>query len=147
LLDRHHRQLATLGAQRVALTGQLLLLDQQALAGGGPFVSRYNRWFRHGLSGSRLGEVVGSRGAACCAPPSLRSPYIVTSPLHRHIAPTSSHSPYIVTIDGVMPGTNPGAAMMRIPSATIARASGTSMAALAGSSFCANTRAAMTSIQ
>src|SRR5436189_31927 len=54
---------------------------------------------------------------------------------------------YAVAMDGVMPGTNPGAAMMRIPSATIARASGTSMAALAGSSFCANTRAAMTSIQ
>src|SRR5204863_113555 len=59
------------------------------------------------------------------------------APLHRYVAPTSSHSPYIVAIDGVMPGTNPGAAMMRIPSATIARASGTSMAALPGSSIAA----------
>src|SRR6266576_3795837 len=77
LLDRHHRQLAALGAHRVVLPGQLLLLDEQALAGGGPFVSRYNRWFRHVVSFEfRRGLGFGGafwvwRGAACCAPTSL----------------------------------------------------------------------------
>src|SRR5258705_6906706 len=83
LLERHHRQRTPLGAQCVALTGQLLLFDEQALAGGGPFVSRYDPWFRHGLS--------------------LRS-----------------------YISDMRPGTDPGAAMIRMPNATIARASGTS---------------------
>jgi hypothetical protein len=49
LLERYHRQRATLGGERVALAGELLLLQEQPLAGGGPLISRYDLRSLHGL--------------------------------------------------------------------------------------------------
>ena len=49
-------------------------------------------------------------------------------------------------IGGVSSGTDEGVMTIRIPSPTIARASGTSMAALAGRGFWARTRTAITDI-
>src|SRR5258708_10510511 len=104
LLDCHHRQLAPLGAQRVALTAELLLLYKQPLARGDPGVLRNHFRLCHG-------------------------------------------SLLLIHIGDVRPGTDAGAMRIRIPSTTIASASGTSMAALVGSSFWASTRAAITPIQ
>src|SRR5690242_14692933 len=67
LLDRHHGQFATLGAQCVALTGQLLFLDEQPLAGGGPLVTRSDFWLRHVVS------FAGWEGR------SMLRPYVLTS--------------------------------------------------------------------
>src|SRR5216683_6796248 len=104
LLDCHHRQLASLGAQRVALAAELLLLYKQPLARGDPVVLRYH-----------------------CR--------------HFHC------SLLLIHIGDVRPGTDAGAMRIRIPSATIASASGTSMAAFVGRSFWTSTRTAMTPIQ
>src|SRR5229473_386849 len=62
---------------------------------------------------------------------------------------TNGHwfSPSCRYIGGVRPGTDEGAMMIRIPSPTIASASGTSMAAFAGRSFWARTRTAIPDIQ
>src|SRR6266545_2001265 len=58
------------------------------------------------------------------------------------------HRPsFLGYIDGVSPGTDAGARMIQIPSPRIATATGTSIAALAGSSFWARTTAAMIDIQ
>jgi hypothetical protein len=50
-------------------------------------------------------------------------------------------------IGGVSPGTDEGASTMRMPSPTIASASGTSMAGFGGRTFWARTRTAITNIQ
>src|SRR5262249_44710949 len=47
LLHRHPRHPAALGGQRIAGAGQLLLLDQQLLAGGIPLLRRYDRRSLH----------------------------------------------------------------------------------------------------
>src|SRR5258708_33287515 len=55
--------------------------------------------------------------------------------------------PMTADIGGVSPGTDEGAMTIRIPSPTIASASGTSMAPFVGRSFWARTRPAITDIQ
>src|SRR4029453_9218162 len=48
LLDGHHRQLAALGGERVALAAQLFLLGEEPRARRGPLTSRYDGRALHG---------------------------------------------------------------------------------------------------
>ena len=49
LVDRHPRHPPALGRQRVAGAGELLLLDEELLAGGVPLLRRDDRWCLHSL--------------------------------------------------------------------------------------------------
>src|SRR6266516_6389794 len=118
LFDRQPRQVAPLGGELVAAAGQFLLLGEQLVAGGMPPFTCSGLVTGHWLS------------------PSCRC-----NCLARPAPPMTCH------IGGVSPGTDEGARMIQIPSPVIASASGTSMAALAGRSFWARTRTAITDIQ